>query len=80
MNFFVNKGLVRVAVTGKNGTEHSIYFVMENQFIADYAAYIQRKHSMYILEATEETEVVIKHLVKDQRYCRDYLLSFWWVH
>jgi CRP-like cAMP-binding protein len=39
--FFINKGLIRVLITDNVGTEHTIHFALENQFIADYSNYIQ---------------------------------------
>lgn len=57
--FFINKGLIRVLITDRNGTEHSIHFALENQFIADYACFIQNRPGMYTLETVEEPEVVV---------------------
>jgi CRP-like cAMP-binding protein len=57
--FFVNKGLLRVMIADNEGTEHTIYFALENQFIADYSNFIQKTTSMYVLQALEETEVLV---------------------
>jgi signal-transduction protein with cAMP-binding, CBS, and nucleotidyltransferase domain len=57
--FFINRGLVRVLITDNEGTEHTIHFALENQFIADYSNFIQKRPSIYRLQALEETEVVI---------------------
>ncbi len=57
--FFINKGLIRVLVTDSEGTEHTIHFALENQFIADYSNFIQGQPSIYSLQTLEETEVVI---------------------
>ncbi len=57
--FFINKGLIRVLITDNNGTEHTIHFALENQFIADYSNFIQRQPSLYTLQALEETEAII---------------------
>jgi hypothetical protein len=57
--FFINKGLVRVLITDSEGTEHTIHFALENQFIADYSNFIQNQPSIYSLQTLEETEVVI---------------------
>ncbi len=57
--FFINRGIIRVTITDKGGTEHTIHFALENQFIADYASFLQRMPSHYRLQALEETEVVI---------------------
>lgn len=57
--FFINKGLIRVLITDKEGTEHTVHFALENQFIADYSNFIQQRPSIYSLQALEETQVVI---------------------
>lgn len=57
--FFINKGLIRVIVTDKEGNEHSLHFALENQFIADYSAFILKQASLYTLRTEEETEVII---------------------
>lgn len=57
--FFINKGLIRVLITDKAGTEHTIHFALENQFISDYSNFMQKQPSYYTLQALEETEVVI---------------------
>jgi len=57
--FFINKGIIRVLITDSEGTEHTIHFALENQFIADYSNFIQNQPSIYSLQALEETEVVV---------------------
>lgn len=57
--FFINKGIIRVLITDSEGTEHTIHFALENQFIADYSNFIQKQPSIYSLQALEETEVVV---------------------
>ncbi len=57
--FFINRGIIRVIVPDRDGTEHTIHFALENQFIADYSSFILRQPALYILEALEETEAVI---------------------
>jgi CRP-like cAMP-binding protein len=57
--FFVNKGTIRILITDKEGTEHTIYFAIENQFIADYSNFIEKRPSIYSLQTVEDTEVVI---------------------
>ncbi len=57
--FFVNKGMIRVLITDNEGTEHTIYFALENQFIADYSNFIEKQPSIYSLQTLEETEVVV---------------------
>lgn len=57
--FFINKGLIRISITNQNGTEHTIHFAFEHQFIADYSCFLQIKPSLYSLQALEKTEVII---------------------
>jgi CRP-like cAMP-binding protein len=57
--FFINKGIVRVLITDNEGSEHTIHFALENQFIADYSNFIQQQPSIYTLQALEETQVLI---------------------
>lgn len=57
--FFINTGLIRVIVTDRDFTEHTIHFALENQFIADYSCFMQKKPSLYTLQAIEATEVVV---------------------
>jgi CRP-like cAMP-binding protein len=57
--YFINKGLIRVLITDKEGTEHTIHFALENQFIADYSNFIQLQPSIYSLQAIEVTEVIV---------------------
>lgn len=57
--FFINKGIIRVFITDKEGAEHTIHFALENQFIADYSNFLIQQPALYTLQALEETEVVI---------------------
>jgi hypothetical protein len=57
--FFINIGLIRVMITDNKGTEHTIHFALENQFIADYSNFIQKRPSLYSLQTLEETKVVV---------------------
>lgn len=56
---FIIKGLIRVLITDNEGTEHTIHFALENQFIADYSNFIQKQPSIYSLQTLEETQVLI---------------------
>ena len=57
--YFINKGVIRVLITDNEGTEHTIHFALENQFIADYSNFILMQPSFYSLQAMEETQVVV---------------------
>ncbi len=57
--FFINKGIIRVTVLDVKGTEHTIHFALENQFIADYSSFMLKELSLYTLQALEDTEVII---------------------
>ena len=57
--YFIEKGLIRVKINDIDGTEHTIHFAIENQFIADYRAFLTKQKSSYELEAIEETQVIV---------------------
>ncbi|MEZ4826166.1 MAG: Crp/Fnr family transcriptional regulator [Bacteroidia bacterium] len=57
--FFILKGMVRVIVSDIKGEEHTVHFALENQFIADYSAFMQKIPSVYSLQAIEPLEVVV---------------------
>lgn len=57
--YFIEHGLIRVKIFDLNGTEHTVHFAIENQFIADYRAFLTREKSRYLLEAMEDTEVIV---------------------
>jgi len=57
--FFIQNGMIRVLITDENGVEHTIHFAQENQFIADYSAFMLKTPSVYTLQALEDTQVVI---------------------
>jgi len=57
--FFINKGLIRVLIADNEGTEHTVHFALENQFISDYSNFMQKQPSFYTLQALEETQVVV---------------------
>lgn len=57
--YFIRKGIIRVKIDDREGREHTTHFAVENQFIADYNAFITGKKSSYRLQALENTEVVV---------------------
>lgn len=57
--YFIEKGIIRVKIYDLNGSEHTIHFAIENQFIADYRAFLTREKSRYQLEAMEPTDVIV---------------------
>ena len=57
--FFVAKGLIKVTITDNDGHTHCIHFALENQFIADYSAFMLKIPSIYVLQALEPTDVVV---------------------
>ncbi|GAB3179044.1 Crp/Fnr family transcriptional regulator [Telluribacter humicola] len=57
--FFIEQGLVRVVVTDQAGTEHTIHFALEHQFITDYSSFMLQQPSLYSVQALEETQVVV---------------------
>lgn len=88
--FFIDKGLIRVLITDPEGTEHTIHFALENQFIADYSNFIQKQPSIYSLQALEETQVVVlprsaidwgdKYLTEGQKMGRQIAESYFIYH
>ena len=57
--YFIKKGIIRVKLDDLGGTEHTIHFAIENQFIADYRAFLTLEKSAYQLQALEETETIV---------------------
>lgn len=57
--YFIVKGILRVKIVDLEGKEHTTHFAVENQFIADYNAFLTRKKSRYQIEAMESTEVYV---------------------
>ena len=57
--YFIEQGILRVKIVDLEGREHTTHFAIENQFIADYNAFLTRKKSLYQLEALEDTEVIV---------------------
>jgi CRP-like cAMP-binding protein len=48
-----------VLLLDAEGTEHTAHFALENQFIGDYGSFLQRKPSIYHLQALEAVEAVV---------------------
>ncbi|MEL7118149.1 MAG: Crp/Fnr family transcriptional regulator [Bacteroidota bacterium] len=57
--YFVKKGIIRVKIDDNEGREHTTHFAVENQFIADYNAFLTGEKSSYQLQAMEDTEVIV---------------------
>lgn len=57
--FFITSGLIRVFITDKEGTAHTIHFALENQFIADYSCFLLREPSLYTLQTMEACDIVV---------------------
>ncbi len=57
--YFIESGILRVKINDLEGREHTTHFAIENQFIADYNAFLTRKKSRYQLEAMEDTKVAV---------------------
>jgi len=57
--FYINSGIVRLVILDRKGTEHTASFGIENQFIADYANFLQKYPSIYSLQALEDSEIVV---------------------
>jgi len=57
--FFIEKGITRSLLIDQQGTEHTIHFSMENQFICDYASFLTKQPSSNSIQALAETEAVV---------------------
>jgi CRP-like cAMP-binding protein len=57
--YFVNQGILRVLVTDADGNEHTVHFALENQFIADYSAFLQQQPGLYTLHALEDCHLTV---------------------
>jgi CRP-like cAMP-binding protein len=57
--FFIRQGILRVTVTDPGGTEHTVHFALEGQFIADYSSFILRQPAVYALQALEPLEAAV---------------------
>ncbi|MFY0675301.1 MAG: Crp/Fnr family transcriptional regulator [Bacteroidia bacterium] len=57
--YFIEKGMIRVKINDLEGKEHTTHFAIENQFIADYNAFLTQEKSRYQLEAMEITKVIV---------------------
>ena len=78
--YFIEKGIIRVKIDDIQGREHTTHFAIENQFIADYNAFLTGKKSRYQLQAIENTSVIVlpkaaiewgyKHLKKVEKLGR----------
>jgi len=56
--FFVEKGLLRMYSSDKNGKEHIIQFAPENWLIGDRSSLYFNEKSSYFIEAVEDSEVL----------------------
>ena len=57
--YFKEKGILRVKIIDLEGREHTTHFAVENQFIADYNAFLTGKKSSYQLEALEDVDAIV---------------------
>ncbi len=57
--YFIVKGITRTVITDNSGTDHTLHFALENQFIVDYSSFLLQKPSVYSLQALEETQVIV---------------------
>lgn len=57
--YFVEQGIIRVKIVDIEGKEHTTHFAIENQFIADYNAFLTGMKSRYQLEAMEAVKTIV---------------------
>lgn len=56
---FINRGILREMVVDHLGVERTTHFALENQFIAEYASFLQQSPTVYTLQALEDCELVV---------------------
>jgi len=56
--YFILKGLVKSYITGDDGKEHIIQFAMENWWVTDYQAYVNKEPATYNIDCVEATELL----------------------
>lgn len=57
--YFILNGILRVKLIDKKGEEQTVHFSTENQFIADYSAYLQMLPAQYSLESISDLDVIV---------------------
>jgi CRP-like cAMP-binding protein len=57
--YFILNGILRVKLIDKKGEEHTVHFSSENQFVADYSAYLQFLPAQYSLESISDLDVIV---------------------
>ncbi|MEM7572905.1 MAG: Crp/Fnr family transcriptional regulator [Bacteroidota bacterium] len=57
--YFIEEGLLRVMITDVEGREHTTHFAVEQQFIADYNAFLTGQRSKYQLQALEDSSTIV---------------------
>lgn len=57
--FFICQGITRTVVVDREGAEHTVHFSLENQFIADYASFLQCVPAMQAIQALEAVEAIV---------------------
>ena len=57
--YFIENGIIRVKIDDLEGREHTIHFAIENQFICDYRAFLTKQKSSFLLQALEDTKVIV---------------------
>lgn len=56
---FINQGMLRVFVIDQHGEEKTLHFALENQFVSNYASFLQKTISLQHIQALEPIEVVV---------------------
>ena len=64
---FVCKGCLRSYVVDNKGKEHVVQFAPENWWISDMESMLQKKPSVYFIDAIEPTEVLLAEMSSFQK-------------
>ena len=64
---FVCKGCLRSYVVDDNGKEHIVQFAPENWWLSDIESMVNKKPSIYFMDAIESTEVLLADMFSFQK-------------
>jgi len=56
---FINQGLTRSIISDSRGSQHTILFSMEGDFVGDFSSYLKVRPSSFSIQAIERVEGVI---------------------
>jgi CRP/FNR family cyclic AMP-dependent transcriptional regulator len=71
-DFWVIKGCLRSYFIDTDGKEHIIQFAMENWWITDYNAYVNKTASTIFIECIEDCELLSLTFGDHEKLCREF--------